>query len=39
MFAITVMIVNYSIKSALGAILKGSKKECDDSNETMRWLK
>lgn len=39
MFAITVMIVNYSIKSASEAILKGVVKEFDDSNETMRWLK
>ena len=36
MFNITVMAGNYPIKSALEAILKGSEKEFDDSNETMR---
>ena len=39
MFAIAVMIVNYPIKSASEAILKGIGKEFDESNETMRWLK
>ena len=38
MFAITVMIVNYPIKSASEVLLKGSEKEFDDSNKTLRWL-
>lgn len=34
MFAITVMIVNYPIKSASEVLLKGSKKEYDGPNES-----